>query len=315
MALSFEDRQFIKVTFRSKLTELFGEEFERFFQEVMSARYPSFIGVKTHGNLGDLGADGLSLHDRKLYACYAPKVVDATKVRTKFTSDLKKAITKRGGEFDTFVFVHNDLHGIQPEVAKLLARASSEHPELKFEQLNPSGLYRELCRLERATIEDILRCAIPVSDRVYSIGLDDLEPLLNHLIAERRQATPQTPIREVPPKKLEYNRLPKDDRTDLIFAMRFTHLVDQYYQHRSSITERDDVAQGINYYYQEIKSEYNDPSDILWKLQEYVGGNARGSRERERAVMVIIAYFFESCDIFDEPPSNWKELATQGTGV
>ncbi|WP_261569268.1 ABC-three component system protein [Frankia gtarii] len=312
MALSFEDQSFVRAMLRRLLDERPGKAFERFFQNLMCARYPDFIDVRTHGNLGDLGADGLSLHDGKLYACYAPEVPDAAAVRTKFNDDLAKAVAKRGGDFETFVFVHNDLRGVHPEISILLSRARREYPRLRFESRGPQHLHRELCRLERDEIEDLLGCEIPVSERVYRIGLEDLQPLLEHLVTQRRTAASPAPAREVPPDKLAYNDLSPEDRDEIIFAMRYTPQVDEYYQLRRDVTERDEVALGFNAYYQQVKAAYQKPGEVLWKLQEYVAGNARGPRDQERAVMVVLAYFFETCDIFDEPPADWRVPAVQG---
>ncbi|MCX4584632.1 hypothetical protein [Streptomyces sp. NBC_01481] len=89
----------------------------------MCARYPDFLDVRTHGNLGDQGSDGLSLHARKLYACYAPRSFDAAKLRKKFHDDLNSALAQRMGQFGTFVFVHNDLRGVHPEVGTMLMEA------------------------------------------------------------------------------------------------------------------------------------------------------------------------------------------------
>lgn len=311
MALSFEEQSFVRGILRGRLEELFENAFERFFQNLMCARYPDFVDVRTHGNLGDIGADGLSLHDRKLYACYAPEVRDVAEVRRKYRSDLGKAIAKRADEFDTFVFVHNDLRGVHPELSSLMAQARHDHPHLRFEQIGPQRLYQELRQLDRDEIQILLGCEIPVTDRVYGIGLSDLEPLLTHLITQRRNATSQTLAREVPRYKLDYNRLGSEDRDEIVFAMRYTPQVDDYYQQRRDVTERDEVAQGFNAYYQKIKTDYDDPAEVLWKLQEYVAGNARGSRDQERAVMVVLAYFFETCDIFEEPPSHWLAPAVR----
>ncbi|ABW16392.1 conserved hypothetical protein [Parafrankia sp. EAN1pec] len=151
MALTFEERTFARSMLRHLLEERTGNAFEHFFQDLISARYPTFIGVRTHGKLGDMGADGLG--DGKLFACYAPEVPDADAVRGKFRSDLAKAVAKRDGQFDTFVFVHNDLRGVHPEISVLLTQARKDHPTLHSENLGPSRLQQELLRLERDEIE------------------------------------------------------------------------------------------------------------------------------------------------------------------
>ncbi|GAA2491594.1 hypothetical protein Ahu01nite_028490 [Winogradskya humida] len=273
----------------------------------MRERYADFVDVRTHGSLGDIGADGLRLHNRKLYACYGPQTPDPTKIKRKFLDDLEKAITKRGEHFTTFVFVHNDRRdAIHPEVSVLLNQARIDHANLGFEQLGPNHLYRELCRLDRDAIADLLECDFPTIDRLYRVGPSDLEPLLAHLVTNRRSGAIPASAREVPPHKLDYNELGPEDRDDLIQAMRHAPLVEDYYQARTDITERDEVAEGFNAYYRDLRQEYQDPAEMIWKLQEYVTGNARQSREQERAVMVILAYFFETCDVFEEPPTNWR---------
>lgn len=41
MALSFEEQSFVRGMLRRLLDERFGKEFERFFQDLMCARYPT----------------------------------------------------------------------------------------------------------------------------------------------------------------------------------------------------------------------------------------------------------------------------------
>jgi hypothetical protein len=130
-------------------------------------------------------------------------------------------------------------------------------------------------------------------------------------VTYRRSGSVPAPAQDVPPEKLAYNELSHEDRDDFVQAMRHAPLVEDYYQARSDVTERDEVAEGFNAYHRDLRHEYQEPAEIIWKLQEYVTGNARQSREQERAVMVILAYFFETCDIFDEPPPGWRPTLRQ----
>jgi hypothetical protein len=144
-----------------------------------------------------------------------------------------------------------------------------------------------LCRLERDEIADLLECDFPTADRLYRVGPGDLEPLLAHLVAYRRSGSVPASARDVPPEKLAYNQLSHEDRDDFVQAMRHAPLVEDYYQARSDVTERDEVAEGFSAYYRDLRHECQDSAEIIWKLQEYVTGNARQSREQERAVMVL----------------------------
>jgi hypothetical protein len=93
--LNFHERMYVKFVYRELMASLHGDAFEDFFHRLMSARHADFVQVRTHGNLGDLGADGLRLHNGRLYACYAPEVFDAVKVGGKFGGDLFDGVDER----------------------------------------------------------------------------------------------------------------------------------------------------------------------------------------------------------------------------
>ena len=56
-----------------------------------------------------------------------------------------------------------------------------------------------------------------------------------------------------------------------------------------------------------FRKEYNrlhgelPPNLIFSELQAWVGGSQRGTAEHEMAVLAVLAYYFECCDIFEEP--------------
>lgn len=308
--LSFTERMFVKSMFRDRMAELSGSGFEDFFVRVMTARYPDFVEIRTHGNIGDLSSDGLRLHSGKLYACYAPESFDsdsARDVRKKFLGDLAGALAKRPGEFQTFVFVYNDpRHGLHPEISQSLAQARQDHAPLEFEPFGPRHLLGELFLLVRHQIEEVFGSPIPVEDVVYGIGLEDLKPLLDHLVERRQHVEGRQAPREVSALKMDYNRLEDLDREMLRRGMLYTHLVEEYYQGLTDITERDEVAADFNAYYREMAAAYPTTAEVIYELEKYVLGNRHHDRASTTALAVILAYFFETCDILAEPPNGWS---------
>lgn len=313
--LSFTERMFVKTMFRDRMADLNGLAFEDFFIRIMTARYADFVEVRTHGSIGDLSSDGLRLHDGKLYACYAPETFDADSardVKKKFTGDLTGALAKRAGEFQTFVFVYNDpRRGLHPEITQLLAQARRGHAPLAFETLGPRQLLGELFRLVKYQIEEVFGAPIPVEDVVYGVGLEDLKPLLDHLVERRRQTNGQQSPREVSALKMDYNQLDEDDREMLRRGMLHTHLVEENYQGLTDVTERDEVAADFNAYYRGIATVYSTAADVVYELEKYVAGNRHLDRASARALSVVLAYFFETCDILAEPPTGWTPPARE----
>jgi len=301
---------FARLRFLDMLYDLYESAFEDFFHKLMCARHPDFLDVRTHGRLGDMGSDGLSLHSRKLYACYAPQTPDASKVQAKFASDLAKAVTKREGEFDTFVFVHNDRRGVHPEVAGALAKAAVEHRSLRFEQMGSRRLWQECLGLDRLVVEDVLGCEIPIEGLVFGVGLEDLAPLLKHLQPLRTPADPLMDMPDVPETKLDFNNLHGYAREDLQRGRRHSHLVDAFYNGGMRELEHDEVARGFRLYYEQMRAQCNGPNEVLWQLEMYVMGNRHMPGHVQRAAHVVLAHFFERCDIFEAPPHDWRPDAS-----
>lgn len=304
--MKFEQRMYARLKFLDLMADLYESAFEDFFHRVMVTRYPNFLDVRTHGNLGDQGADGLTLHSRKLYACYAPQTGGASAVKTKFTKDLASAVRQRDGQFDTFVFVHNDRRGIHPQVATMLSTADSDHPALGFQQMGTRHIWQECMGLDLALAEDVLGCEIPVKPTVYGMGMDDLAPLLQHLKELRAEADPLMELPQVREEKLDFNQLRGESRDDLLRGMRHTPLVEAFYAGGIRTLEHDEVARGFRIFYEQVRQEHTDPDDVLWQLEMYVLGNERQRPQVHRAAWVVLAHFFFRCDIFEAPPSDWS---------
>ncbi|MFC5264694.1 ABC-three component system protein [Kribbella qitaiheensis] len=310
--MNFEQRMYARLYFRELLAELHESAFEDFFHKIMCARNPGFLDVRTHGNLGDQGADGLTLHSRKLYACYAPQTFVTAAVKAKFLKDLAKAKAKRRGQFDTFVFVHNDRRGMHPQIATLLSDAASADESICFEQMGPTHLWHECMRLDQTMTEEVLGCEIPIKQLTFGVGMEDLAPLLQHLKELRVEADPLMELPDVPHEKLDFNRLQGVAREGLLRGMRNSHLVDTFYDGSVRELEHDEVAQGFRVYYEQVRREWEDPEDVLWQLEMYVLGNGSQRPGTQRAAWVVLSHFFERCDIFDVPAHDWSPAATFG---
>lgn len=307
MGLDYMERQAVRFLLKAKLADLHAGAFEEFFHELMCLRYPSFLDVRTAGSLGDQGSDGLLLHDGKIYACYGPEVVDVEKIKNKFDDDLRKALGKRRGQFTTFVFVHNDQRGMHPIVAKCLAEAQQCHENLGLEQFGYKHFRNEACRLERADVEDLLKTQLPVKEMTYGVALEELQPLLEYLREQRTRTAYSEEVGPVSGKKLDYNKFSEDAKDELRRMMVRSADIEAYYAARVDVTERDEVAAGFHEEFVRLRDEFDDPDDILWQLEQYVLGNASAPLKRRRAATAVLAYFFQTCDIFDNAPPGWGE--------
>lgn len=148
---------------------------------------------------------------------------------------------------------------------------------------------------------------IPVREVVYGIGLDQIQPLLEHLRQERKLLSGAVSVAPPPATKLAYNAL-NDDYVDAIKAgFKLSHVIDEYYARVADLTEHDEVAAGFKAHYQQVRLENpGDPDAVMWEMGVYVLGNRHPTREMQLTADAVIAHFFERCDIFDRPPADWQ---------
>lgn len=306
--LEFYERMVVRPLLMAKLAELSENAFEAFFQRVMTTRYPDFVEVRTAGSLGDIASDGLTLHSRKLFACYGPTVYDRDRVEAKFWDDLGKSKSKRHGEFDTFVFVHNELRGVHPTISQVLAKARDENPEIKFEVFGATRFRGELCSMSRDQVEDLLGTQLPIDKMTTPLAPEELVPLLTHLRESRRPA-PDDPEISVPSRrKLAYNSFSDDQRDELRAEFKYSKYIDVYYADRTDVTEKDEVAASFTDEYLRLVEERQDADDVVLGLRQFVLGNESAPVVAHRSAIAIIGYFLQSCDIFENPPTDWVEL-------
>ncbi|GLZ09644.1 hypothetical protein Acsp03_71100 [Actinomadura sp. NBRC 104412] len=299
-ALELWERLFVRVMLTSKIDSLHGESFQEFFYDLMCMRDPDFFDIRTRGEFGDLGADGLMISGRRLYACYGPQTVDEGRIRRKIKSDLASALRQRPGAFDIFTFVHSDRRGLDPVVSDVLTEIRRSHPDLAFENFGFRRIQREILQLERWQIEDLLG-PFPAKKVVTGVALQDVRPLLEHLAKERK---PQYGLSKVPlpsHRKMEYNEFSPDVMTTMTHAMTYVPCVETYYTNVVDPTERDDVAAGFREHYLELAERHDHADQILEDLVLHILGNeATGFAEFLNA-MVVLMYFFGQCDIFKMP--------------
>lgn len=309
--MDFLVRANAKVELRRKLNEFVGTDFEIFFHRLMQLRDPSFVPVGVHQ--GDQGADGLSLHNRNLYACYCSSTSDAAKMQVKFRKDVASAVRHRRNEFDTFVFVHNNTGGVNPDLSTTIANARDAHPDIRFRYYGEPWLCREFGQLKQDEMEELLGFELQVRVLTFQMGLDELEPLLDELQKHRVSAPGPGTVPKPSKGKLNYNELSDEYHDALKVGFTHSYKVEAYYGGLLDTNEHDEVAAGFNRYYRELRQRDLPASVIMSELEDYVLGNGKVPLQKQLAAYVVLAHFFERCHIFDNPPESWSRDAQEGS--
>lgn len=277
-----------------------GDAFQDVFERLMSLAYRAdFMACRPWGNQGDRKNDGFLKSERRLFQVYAPNEMEATKAKAKITEDFEGAKAYWRTHFDKWVFVHNATAGLPPHVHKLLLDFEQANPGI---QLEPWGL-EELRPIFRALSADDKASwfgLAPTDATKIRLGFSDLQIVLERMAA--LPAPKMAEVRDVPMGKIEANALSEAVSRLLKEGMIKSPLVAGFFSQWHDETFGERLAETFKAEYRRLREQHS-PNQIFAELQSWAGGDHRGMPEHELAVLTVLAYFFERCDIFEEPRS------------
>jgi len=109
-------------------------------------------------------------------------------------------------------------------------------------------------------------------------------------------------VKDVPMGKIEANALSAAVSRLLKEGMIKSPLVEDFLSQWHDETLGERLAEAFTAEYRRLRGDLG-PNQIFAALQSWAGGDHRGTPEHELAVLTVIAYYFERCDIFEEPRS------------
>ncbi|RJR44132.1 MAG: hypothetical protein C4576_13415 [Desulfobacteraceae bacterium] len=275
-----------------------GDEFQTFFERLMGLAYKAdFMACRPWGRQGDRKNDGFLKSERRLFQVYAPNEMEATKAIAKIKEDFEGARVHWGEHFDKWSFVHNATDGLPPHVQMLILDFEKANQDITLE---PWGLEELRSIFRRLSPDD---CALwfgiaPTERTKVQLGFKDIQVVLESLAG--KATSPITAVRDVPSGKIEANDISETVASLIKNGMVKAPLVSAFFDswHDETLGER--LAVAFRSEYEHLRGTMH-PNQIFSELQAWVGGGQRGTAEHEMAVLAVLAYYFERCDIFEEP--------------
>ncbi len=278
-----------------------GSAFQDFFEKLMGLAYKAdFMACRPWGNRGDRKNDGFLKSEKRLFQVYAPNEMNETKTISKIQEDFEGAKSYWGKHFDKWVFIHNAVDGLPPHVHKVLLDFEKENPGITLE---PWGLEELRVVFRLLTPKDMQSWFgyAPTAETKAGLGFKDLQVVLENL-ADQSAPSIQA-VRDVPRRKIEANALSESVATLLKEGMSKAPLVEDFFRQWHDATLGERTAKSFRAKYESLREDFT-PNQVFNELQTWSGGADRGTPEHELAVLTVMAYYFERCDIFEEPGSS-----------
>ncbi len=282
-----------------------GTAFQDWFVRLAGHAFgPDFEEVRPYGSYGDLKCDGRRVSTRTIFQCYAPDAMKEADLIDKVDEDFHGARAHWGANMQEWVFVHNDGRGLPPNAVQHLDGLRQAHAPLQLATWSEPELLGLTMGLELFALQALFghAASIAIVDRLV---MSDLVPIIEAL--QRQEPNPGDPPLTPPsPEKLEKNALSDEAGLFLRIGRRKSSLVDTFFRKspRPDLGER--IAEAFRMRYAELKA-LDLPADTIFKqLQDYAGFN--GEPKRQGAALAVLAYFFDSCDIFEDPAVSVEAL-------
>lgn len=289
---------FYRLMFRNAFLEKKGTEFQDWFARLAARAFgPDFEAVRPYGKRGDLKCDGRRISTRTVFQCYAPYEMKEARLNSKIERDFIGACESWRGEMAEWTLVHNDDRGLPAASGQLLDRLRQSHPQVTIVVWTEPALQKLADRLPLEDQQALFGFA-PSKSGLETLAMAELQPV----IAQLQFMDPEPgeePLTPPSRNKLEKNRLSADAAALLRVGRRKEALVETWFRknRRPDLGER--IAEAFRRRYAQLKVDTRSADQVFGHLQQYAGMG--GKPPRQAAVLAVLSYFFERCDIFEDP--------------
>ena len=306
-----EEKRYVShILFEIKLLKSSGQDFQNLFVQIMQYADSGFKPVKPYGNLGDKKNDGFNFNKGIYYQVYAPEDIEKT-------STVANACKKLNDDFiglynywnnkctiNEYCFVINDkAKGLPPQLYDALLALKKEYPNVSFDFLLAKDLSKIVGGLGEEALDEILGFipSLEVSDVYPSDMLEAVNYLLN---AEVDLSTIDKLIVPDYYQKIAFNGLGADVLRILDEGSMDEGLLQEFFNENPTLNLKLQLR--MKNLYQKVVEEipYDEEDCGNKRFFSLIKKCSNGDKVKQSVLSCfysIIAFYFSSCDIFEEP--------------
>lgn len=278
-------------------------KFETWFAAMAGCVYGTdFELIKAGGHDGDKKSDGRRISTETIFQCYAPEspATFAKKAKAKIEDSFPEVLTY-WPNLKVWVFVHNNDEGITAAVSDAIEALRKSHSSLSIVTASRRFLKDELH--DKLSLQQMLDLYPSASLNFMAVRMEQVRPLLKKIIAEKTSTYDASAFGDIPDEeKLDYNALSPDAKYDIQRARSNADIVDRYLDGLSNPQNASIIQSEIRTKYSELRDLGYDTDEIMGKMLTFVGGEE--NPKVNAAAYVIVAYYFDACDIFENVPGD-----------
>ena len=313
-----DDKYLAHIMFQNKIYTSDAQAFENLFITIMGQRYSNFQAVKPQGSLGDMKNDGYLIDEGTFYQVYGPedlaKSIDSAikKLQDDFNGLLEKWDTNI--EIKKFYYVVNDKYkGAFPTVhqkileLKRIINMLQESSGIEVGLITAKDLENIFFELSEFQIINIIGL-LPNTKSIYNLNYDALNNVIEHIMALPGKSYNDDLYIPDFDEKITFNGLSRIIKIGLQRAG-FNYGDLEIYFNNNGDFLREDIKDRFKKLYDQSKEEIKDDEEnFADRRYMYILEKSSPNKDDsmiQQAIECLMAYYFESCDIFEQP-NDWR---------
>ncbi|OQY42885.1 MAG: hypothetical protein B6240_13520 [Desulfobacteraceae bacterium 4572_87] len=276
-------------------------EFQSWFADVMERAYPGDF-QRVRQTQGDRGCDGYRISTKTVYQVYAPREIRPSVLNRKIKDDFNQALHEFGGKMAAWTFVHNDPDGLTPDTTvDTFGGLNAKYPGIIVATHTFNEIWSIIKNLDVEKIEDLFGFA-PTFSHLHRLQLTEIVPVLRFI--EKHEVPLEITVIPPDPEKLEFNAFSEAVQDLISGGRRKSTLVQQYFEKVRDPMYGESLAEAFREKYGSLTSSNLFADEIFDELRKFTGGDYFHDASKQAAVLAILSYFFERCDIFENPDES-----------
>jgi hypothetical protein len=301
------ERTMARMLFMSKIRSLDGMAFQDLVSQILGYADTDFCPIKPWGNIGDRKNDGCVPSKGIYYQVYAPEDSDKSymqtidKVERDFTGLLKHYTPSA---IKTYYFVVNDKYkGVHPDISLVMERIKQDNGLEEAKILCAKDLENIIFKLADDEILTIVG-QVPDPSKIRRLDYSILSEIIGHIMAQPLQQSDASSL-IVPDwdEKILFNGLSRKIAELLNSGMIHVGTLDAYLKNNGDYAAEELRDHLHEVYYDESKKATGD--ELFYAILSRL--SPRQQLMFQNTVLVIMAKYFETCDIFKEPGKEKKQ--------
>lgn len=292
-----------KCLFENSVYSLVGTWFEEFFTKIMKAKDNRFIQIKPQWSKWDRKNDGFIKEEWEYYQVYSPE--DPLKADASWA---KKALE----DFEWLYKHWDDKCKIKKYVFVLNDKYKNTYPDISTALLEIEKKYNIKCKLLLcAELEEIffsldekkinLVIGFIPCEKDIKLEYDALSKVISNLMSVEKNLEEKLVVPDFQ-DKIKFNWLTQPVEMYMLNWWYNIGSLENYYNQNNNKVLRVFIRDVLKKYYDDWKNEWKVWDDLYFYIVVRCHWDMNKlTKQLFDAIVILISYYFDTCDIFEEP--------------